>query len=88
MFSYQSCPRLRQKREYLSFCRTDYPSLLEMPNTYRSKLQKREYWISVCYELDVGDAGFAAEFGGEANPKFSPQELLDIQEVKLAHGIQ
>ena len=52
------------------------------------KAAANEYAISLYYELDVGDAGFAALFAAQAAPKYDPQELRNIHEVKLAHGIR
>jgi len=42
------------------------------------------YSVGLFYELDVGNAGFAANFGAEASPKYAPSELG--AEVKLARG--
>jgi len=39
------------------------------------------------YSLDVGNAGFAAMFAGDAAPNYHPRELGNVHEVKLAHGI-
>jgi hypothetical protein len=46
-----------------------------------------EYAISLYYELDAGDAGFAASFQGTDNPRYSPQELGNGRKIKLASGI-
>lgn len=51
------------------------------------KATPNEYTISLYYELDAGDAGFAALFSGDAAPKYDPKELRNIREVELAHGI-
>jgi hypothetical protein len=45
-----------------------------------------EYGISLYYELDVGNAGFAASFAAANNPSYSPRELVNVREVKLAAG--
>lgn len=50
------------------------------------KATANEYAISLLYRLDTGDAGFAAFFSGEAHANYSPQELPNVSEVKLAHG--
>jgi hypothetical protein len=52
------------------------------------KATVNEYAISLLYRLDTGDAGFAASFAGEARANYSPQELPNVSEVKLAHGIR
>ena len=52
------------------------------------KVAANEYAISLYFELGIGDAGFAAYFSGEATPKYSPRELGNISEVKLAKGIR
>jgi len=46
-----------------------------------------EYVVSLYYELDAGNAGFAASFQATDNPRYSAQGLGDIREVKLATGI-
>lgn len=46
-----------------------------------------EYAIDLYYELNAGNAGFAASFGATNNPDYSPQELGNFREVKLASGI-
>lgn len=46
-----------------------------------------EYAIDLYYELNAGNAGFAALFGATKNPDYSPQELVNVREVKLAGGI-
>jgi hypothetical protein len=52
------------------------------------KVPENEYAISLYFELGIGDAGFAAYFSGAANPGYSPQELGNVSEVKLAHGLR
>ncbi|HXP40020.1 MAG TPA: hypothetical protein VN833_07095 [Candidatus Acidoferrales bacterium] len=46
-----------------------------------------EYSISLYFELGEGNAGFAASFGASDNSRYSPQELPNVREVKLATGI-
>jgi|SRR5271166_3782323 len=46
-----------------------------------------EYAVSLYYELDIGDAGFAASFQAIDNPHYSPRELGNVREVKLAGDI-
>jgi hypothetical protein len=52
-----------------------------------AKATSREYEISMYYKLGVGDAGFAGLFSAQANPGYTPQELPNVREVELAHGI-
>jgi hypothetical protein len=47
-----------------------------------------EYAISLYYQMNVGDAGFAALFAANANPKDSPAELGNVRVVKLARGLR
>ena len=47
-----------------------------------------QYAISLYFELDSGDAGFAAFFSADKKPMFRLQELPNVQEVKLVHGVQ
>src|SRR5262245_55007615 len=74
---------------------TKVPVLLptELPGPFGSakhaiveKATAGEYAVSLYYELGVGDAGFAAWFGATNNP-YSPQELGNVRQVKLAGGI-
>ena len=46
-----------------------------------------QYGVSLYYELDAGDAGFAAAFEATNDPRYSPRELGNVREVKLATGI-
>ena len=50
------------------------------------KVAPNEYAIALYYELDVGDAGFAALFAANNNAHYSPMELPDVHQVKLAGG--
>jgi hypothetical protein len=45
------------------------------------------YAVSLWYELDTGDAGFAAFFAGQDHSTYSPRELTNVDKVKLTHGI-
>jgi hypothetical protein len=51
------------------------------------KATPKEYQISLYYKLGVGDAGFAGMFFAKANPGYSPEQLSNVHEIKLAHGI-
>jgi hypothetical protein len=46
-----------------------------------------EYGISLYYKLDVGDSGFAASFSAEAHPDYGPQDIPNVRQVKLSHGL-
>ncbi len=46
-----------------------------------------EYGVDLYYELDLGDAGFAASFDATNKPRYSPRGLRNVHEVKLASGI-
>lgn len=76
--------------------KTTVPLLLptELPRPFSDakhalvdKAAADEYAVSLYYELCVGNAGFAASFGAKGNAPYSPQELPNVQEVKLAGGI-
>jgi len=45
------------------------------------------YAISLYYELGIGDAGFAANFTGQAKPKYTPEDLADVERTPLAQGL-
>jgi len=51
------------------------------------KTTAEQYAVSLYYELDGGNAGFAAAFEATNNPRYSPRELGNVREVKLAAGI-
>jgi len=46
------------------------------------------YGITLYYELDIGDAGFAASCSAQSKPGYHPWELGNVREVKLPHGIR
>jgi hypothetical protein len=46
-----------------------------------------EYGVALYYELEAGDAGFAAFFGARNESPYSPRELGNVREVKLTRGI-
>jgi hypothetical protein len=46
-----------------------------------------EYAVSLYYELDAGNAGFAASFEATNNPHYSPRDLGNVREVMLTAGI-
>ena len=48
------------------------------------KAEASEYAISLYYELGIGNAGFAAFFSAQADPTYYPQDLGNIDEVKLS----
>lgn len=67
---------------------TELPSLFsDAKHAVTEKLAADEYAISLYYELDVGDAGFAASFAGDSKGRYSPQEIPNVRAVKLAHGL-
>jgi hypothetical protein len=51
------------------------------------KVTRDEYAVALYYELDVGDAGFAAFFAANHNSPYSPREIPNVRKVKLTHGI-
>ncbi len=51
------------------------------------KVSADEYAVALYYELGVGDAGFSALFAATNNARYSPRELPNVREVKLADGI-
>jgi hypothetical protein len=76
--------------------KTSVPVLLpsELPSPFShakhamvDKATADEYAITLYYELDVGDAGFAASFGAANNPLYSPRELGNGRRVKLGNDI-
>lgn len=76
--------------------RTAVPVLLptELPSPFCDakhasvdKATAAEYAVSLYYELGMGNAGFAAFFGAKNNASYSPRELPNVREVKLAGGI-
>jgi hypothetical protein len=51
------------------------------------KVSADKYAVALYYELGVGDAGFGAFFAATNNARYSPRELGNVREVKLADGI-
>lgn len=45
------------------------------------------YAISLYYELEIGDAGFAANFTAQAKPNYTPEDLGNVQRTALAQGL-
>jgi hypothetical protein len=52
-----------------------------------AKLSTDEYAVALYYELRMGNAGFAASFAATNNARYSPRELTNVRDVKLAGGI-
>jgi hypothetical protein len=46
-----------------------------------------EYTLTLYYELNAGSAGFAASFSATKDAKYSPRELGNVREVKLANRV-
>lgn len=51
------------------------------------KATPHQYGIALYYELGVGNAGFAASFEGKNNAAYSPRELPNVREVRLANDV-
>jgi hypothetical protein len=51
------------------------------------KVSADEYAVALYYESEMGNAGFAASFTAKRNARYSPRELPNVQEVKLAGGV-
>lgn len=51
------------------------------------KVKEDEYTVVLYFKLQEGDAGFAASFGAKKNVRYSPRDLPNVQEVKLAGGV-
>ncbi len=51
------------------------------------KVSADGYAVALYYVLGVGDSGFAAYFAATNNARYSPRELPNVREVKLAGGI-
>ena len=75
---------------------TSIPVLLptELPRPFSDakhamvqKVSAYEYAVDLYYELGVGDAGFAASFAATNHPQYSPREIPNVREVKLAGDI-
>jgi hypothetical protein len=76
--------------------KTNIPVLLptELPRPFidakHAMVQKAtsdEYGVSLYYDLDMGDAGFAAFFAARNNSFYSPRALPEVRQVKLTRGI-
>src|ERR1035438_3292628 len=69
--------------------KTRVPVLLptELPSPFSdakhasvNKATADEYAIGLYYELETGDAGFAASFEATSDPRYSPRELGNVRE--------
>ena len=76
--------------------KTTVPILLptELPKPFSDaehaivdKATADEYAVNLYYKSGEGNAGFAASFMATTNPDYSPQELPNVRQVKLAGGI-
>lgn len=75
--------------------KTKVPVLLptELPRPFSDAKHARvdkatadEYVLSLYYDLNAEDAGFAALFEATNNPHYPPRELGNVRELKLAGG--
>lgn len=51
------------------------------------KVTDNQYAITLYYELNVGDAGFAASFEADGEQKYDPKNLGNVSKVELIHGL-
>lgn len=78
-------PRVKEKTKLPVLLPSDLPQPLgKAKYSVIQAVRADDYEISLYYELGIGDAGFAAFFSGQAHANYRPEELGDIQEVKLA----
>jgi uncharacterized protein YecT (DUF1311 family) len=68
------------------------PSVLPDPigkakHTVVQSVAEDGYAISLFYELGIGDAGFAANFTGQAKPNYTPEDLANVERTPLAQGL-
>jgi hypothetical protein len=80
-------PQIREKTKVPVFLPSDLPQPIgKAKYGVAGDLQADKYEISLYYELEIGDPGFAANFTGQADAKYHPEELPNVKEVKLARG--
>lgn len=60
--------------------------LIDAKQVRVAKATRNEYAVILCYELGVGDAGFAASFSAENDARYSPAELPNVRKARLAAG--
>jgi uncharacterized protein YecT (DUF1311 family) len=68
------------------------PSALPEPigkakHTVVESVAEDGYVIALYYELGIGNAGFAATFTGQAKPKYTPEDLPNVERTPLAQGL-
>ncbi len=81
-------PELKAKTKVAVLLPAELPSpFSDAKHATVDKATADEYAVSLYYKLDVGNAGFAASFGASNNPGYSPRELPNVREVRLANGI-
>jgi hypothetical protein len=82
-------PEVKDKSQVPVLLPSELPETIGRTKHARvAKASANEYAVYLLYQLDTGNAGFAASFSGEARANYSPQELPNVSEVKLAHGIR
>ena len=87
MFSLSALAEIKAKTSVPVLLPTELPSPFgDAKHAIVDSATAEEYAVSLYYELDVGDAGFAASFGAANNPRYSPKELRNVRELKLARG--
>jgi hypothetical protein len=80
-------PQIKEKTKVPIFLPSDIPQPIGKANyAVAGDLQADKYEISLYYELEIGDAGFAAFFTGQADAKYCAEKLLNVKEVMLARG--
>ena len=64
------------------------PIIAKARNAVLDKASANEYAISLWYEQGVGDAGFAALLSARNAPGYAPDELTNVQPLRLAHRLR
>lgn len=64
------------------------PIIRKAKNAALDKASANEYAISIWFEQGVGDAGLAASFSARSEASYAPDELSNVQPLRLAHRLR
>jgi hypothetical protein len=79
-------PEIKAKTSMAVLLPTELPRPFGDAKHVKLEVAPDEYAVALYYELDVGNAGFAALFAAKNNATYSLREIGNVREVKLAGG--
>jgi len=79
--------QLKEKTKVDVLLPTELPRPFNDAKHANAEATADKYAVSLYYELNAGDAGFAASFAAINNPSYSLQEIGNVRKVRLANGV-